>query len=80
MLGYRGLLCFEEYVKVVKSTNNPLKRQFFAMFWQIANLYFCSVGNVLLSGCNSNTSQSFQTDYFGIDVDSCGCFNKSFCE
>lgn len=27
---------------------------------------------VLLSGCNSNTSQSFQTDYFGIDVDSRG--------
>lgn len=42
------------------------------MFWQIANLYFCSVGNVLLFGCNSNTSQSFQTDYFGINVDSHG--------
>ena len=27
---------------------------------------------VLLSGCNLNTSQSFQTDYFGIDVDSHG--------
>ena len=57
------------------------------MFWQIANLYFCLIiynytmkkkllslaaVTVLLSGCSSNTSQSFQTDYFGIDVDSHG--------
>ena len=57
------------------------------MFRQIANLYFCLIiynytmekkllslaaVTVLLSGCNLNTSQSFQTDYFGIDVDSHG--------